>query len=128
MGTHPIFESDFDCLTGCLEMKVLLVLLGLGAAQQGCIQNCTQTFADELNKCSEAENVFQKMKCILTAGYNWGTCCENCKPDPCNTKCLEAYEAAVTKCNNAGLDPKDELLCLSDAFDALGKCRHKCKN
>jgi len=24
MGTHPIFESDFDCLTEC-EMKILCV-------------------------------------------------------------------------------------------------------
>jgi len=30
MGTHPIFESDFDCLT---EMKLLASLLGLGASK-----------------------------------------------------------------------------------------------
>merc|ERR1711953_7298 len=23
MGTHPIFESDFDCLTDSIEMKIL---------------------------------------------------------------------------------------------------------
>merc|ERR1711970_287756 len=31
MGTHPIFESDFDCLT---EMKLSLLLLGLSQAQE----------------------------------------------------------------------------------------------
>merc|ERR1712227_1122145 len=30
MGTHPIFESDFDCLT---EMKLLASLLGLGVSK-----------------------------------------------------------------------------------------------
>jgi len=25
MGTHPIFESDFDCLTECLENFVKFV-------------------------------------------------------------------------------------------------------
>ena len=47
------------------------------------------TFRNDLNKCSEAANILQKMKCILTAGYNWGMCLEECKPDPCNTKCTE---------------------------------------
>jgi len=30
MGTHPIFESDFDCLT---EMKLVQLLLGLVPAE-----------------------------------------------------------------------------------------------
>jgi len=24
MGTHPIFESDFDCLTVCAQIKIVL--------------------------------------------------------------------------------------------------------
>jgi len=32
MGTHPIFESDFDCLT--VKMRVFLSLLGLCAASE----------------------------------------------------------------------------------------------
>merc|ERR1711935_1220616 len=38
MGTHPIFESDFDCLT---VMKLLLLIAGLVAAQT----NGTETTA-----------------------------------------------------------------------------------
>jgi len=25
MGTHPIFESDFDCLTGCISVRFVVV-------------------------------------------------------------------------------------------------------
>jgi len=42
MGTHPIFESDFDCLT---EMKLsLLILTSIASAQSfGAVKSKSKT-------------------------------------------------------------------------------------
>merc|ERR1711935_709771 len=38
MGTHPIFESDFDCLTEMPELKVVELFCGIGGFHQGLIK------------------------------------------------------------------------------------------
>merc|ERR1712227_647566 len=111
------------------NMKLGLGFLALTAAQQGCIQKCTQTLGSDVTKCEQdSKTLADFVKCFDTAAVNWGNCLDACKPDPCNNKCTQTFDAAVNKCENSNLAPKDELQCISDAMKALRECREKCKS
>jgi len=69
MGTHPIFESDFDCLT---EMRLILTLVScvfsISADGPECgdtalikplcnqLNSTIQTFQDAPSKCVDSDN------------------------------------------------------------------------
>merc|ERR1712037_1053561 len=76
MGTHPIFESDFDCLTECLQtnryfdliLKVLMELaaeilpygISCCAVYLGC--KVEQARQDEKKRLSKAENKISSLE------------------------------------------------------------------
>merc|ERR1712227_887707 len=48
MGTHPIFESDFDCLTECYDYMFFEIAHGLN--QSGRVKNRRKLFSDVRNR------------------------------------------------------------------------------
>merc|ERR1712018_403939 len=102
MGTHPIFESDFDCLT---ETKLFVALFAFASAQKGCGRDCTKNLGANVELCEElypgSDQAKDFVKCFTQASVNWANCLDACKPDPWLQKCTTTFDEAVNKCENA---------------------------
>merc|ERR1711892_13704 len=83
MGTHPIFESDFDCLTDMSEAQLpelKLVVLGAGGVgksaltvqfhQKVFVQEYDPTLEDNYVKRHDVDGVTYKLSILDTAGQD----------------------------------------------------------
>merc|ERR1711970_352754 len=64
MGTHPIFESDFDCLTDLSDMSALILQKRLAAAVMKCGKNKVWLDPNENQSISNANSRHQVRRLI----------------------------------------------------------------
>merc|ERR1712066_419367 len=64
MGTHPIFESDFDCLTDLSDMSALILQKRLAAAVMKCGRNKVWLDPNENQSISNANSRHQVRRLI----------------------------------------------------------------
>merc|ERR1712203_959349 len=76
MGTHPIFESDFDCLTENMKLKWGLVL-GAAAIAQECVDPA------------------ESYKNVITSTFGKKDCTNFGDGRTCFVKCIEGHRQAL---------------------------------
>merc|ERR1711868_8223 len=86
MGTHPIFESDFDCLTEMTRLPLFSLLLTYGLGQV-----CEDIYDDQIRDCFlDADQ--EKSFCISSGEKEQEECeelkLEFLKKCPCSEECI----------------------------------------
>merc|ERR1712110_448644 len=95
MGTHPIFESDFDCLTEN-KMKIFLFLVSLVFANSNGWNDDINWLTLDGAKEAAAEN---KKPIMLIIHKSWCGACKALKPKFAADKEIEALSASFNMVN-----------------------------
>merc|ERR1712227_507082 len=125
MGTHPIFESDFDCLTEIGDMKIRRRLFAAYKRSDGVNDKCVlkKLKKDERNEKGEfvyrKQNIFNQENFDNTLDYDdieagmeiemWWPYCEDKTKHPLNGRFREAWVISTEEQHDES-DDKDETL------------------
>merc|ERR1712150_77522 len=111
MGTHPIFESDFDCLTVFRNRRSIML-------RQSLIQNSKKMSVSVAKPAAAAAPSMKKDKGVKEFKiYRWD-------PDVGSSPVMESYEVDLNKCGPMVLDA---LIYIKNEIDPTLTFRRSCR-
>merc|ERR1712123_290526 len=114
MGTHPIFESDFDCLTVFRNRKEKIITM----LRQSLIQNAKKMSVSVAKPAAAASPSMKVDKGVKEFKiYRWD-------PDVGSSPVMESYEVDLNKCGPMVLDA---LIYIKNEIDPTLTFRRSCR-
>merc|ERR1712123_419076 len=114
MGTHPIFESDFDCLTVFRNRKEKIITM----LRQSLIQNAKKMSVSVAKPAAAASPSMKVDKGVKEFKiYRWD-------PDVGSSPVMESYEVGLNKCGPMVLDA---LIYIKNEIDPTLTFRRSCR-
>merc|ERR1712179_718294 len=111
MGTHPIFESDFDCLTVFRNRRNIML-------RQSLIQNAKKMSVSVAKPAAAAAPSMKKDKGVKEFKIY------RCDPDVGSSPVMESYEVDLNKCGPMVLDA---LIYIKNEIDPTLTFRRSCR-
>merc|ERR1712131_263316 len=105
MGTHPIFESDFDCLTDCSFWDYMDHITNIKLRRSDVSVQLKPTSSEKLTG-----NETELQKCLICLSNRWRYTCPKCQVYYCSADCFKKLVEEALRSDHVTTKEKEKMI------------------